>query len=306
MARLNPSPRRTGFTLIELLVVIAIIAILIALLVPAVQKVRESASRTQCANNLKQVGLACHSFHDVYKKMPPAATGSLNGYDIKYSTLHVYILPYLEQDNLYKMVVPGVPYTSNFAVGNNKVATYFCPSSAEELSKNSGEQANGQTNYTMHYYANLGPLGKNSATGGTYAQRAVGGQGGYSLDGPVVVETVGAPRPTLSTITDGTSNTLMIGEISKYGWTFYRSWIRGWDSDQSGVPNAGKNVKYPINSTDYMPGDFNSVSLASNHAGGVNVSMCDGSTRFLDESTPLDTLLRLASRRGEEDVALVD
>jgi len=306
MSRRNPSPRRPAFTLIELLVVIAIIAILIALLVPAVQHVREAAARTQCANNVKQIALACHSFHDVHRKMPPAATGSLNGYEIKYSTFHVYILPYIEQDNLYKTMVPNVPYTSNYAVGSVKVSTYFCPSSGEELSKNASEAANGQTNYTMHYYANLGPIGTNSVSKLAYSQRTVGSQGGYSLEGPVIVETTGYAKPTLSTITDGTSNTLLVGEISKDGWVFYRSWIRGWDSDSSGVPNAGKNVKFPINSTDYTPGGFNNVSLASNHPGGVNVAMCDGSTRFLNESTPLDVLLRLASRQGEEDVAVAD
>src|SRR5690242_5635666 len=111
---------RRGFTLIELLVVIAIIAILIGLLLPAVQKVREAANRAKCFNNLKQLGLACHSFHDVNKKLPPAATGTVNSYTIKYSTLHVYILPFIEQDNVYKTVVTGATsYTSNFPVGNN-------------------------------------------------------------------------------------------------------------------------------------------------------------------------------------------
>ena len=107
---------RTAFTLIELLVVIAIIAILIALLVPAVQKVREAAARTQCANNVKQIGLAVHNFAGVYKRVPPpwwwdtAAWGSPNWFSDsmkllgKPGTLHANLLPYIEQDGLYNRI----------------------------------------------------------------------------------------------------------------------------------------------------------------------------------------------------------
>src|SRR5919199_1148729 len=90
--------RRSGFTLIELLVVIAIIAILIALLVPAVQKVREAAARTQCTNNLKQIGLALHNHHDVNKFFPPGNAKPNN------FSAHAYLLPYVEQDPLYKQI----------------------------------------------------------------------------------------------------------------------------------------------------------------------------------------------------------
>jgi prepilin-type N-terminal cleavage/methylation domain-containing protein/prepilin-type processing-associated H-X9-DG protein len=297
---LSPEHRR-GFTLIELLVVIAIIAVLIGLLLPAVQKVREASARASCLNNLKQMALACHGFHDTHGKLPPAATGTLNEYPIKYTTLHVFILPYLEQENLYRTVVPGVHYTSNYAVGANKVKGYLCPSSTEELSQSSSETYNGQRNYTMHYYANLGPLGTNPTTNTAYQMRVVGKEGGYSLGGPLaVVSNVGESAAALDAITDGTSNTLLLGEISRDKWVFYRSWIRGWDSDSSGVPNAGKNVKNAINSTDYTSGNFNNVSLSSNHAGGASIALCDGSVRFLRESTSLPVLLGLASRNGGE------
>src|SRR5580765_8994963 len=117
MVSLHPK-RRSGFTLIELLVVIAIIAILIALLVPAVQKVRDAAARTQCTNNLKQIGLGCHNFEGTFKRLPPLYGGSANGttgaslkFPRTYGSTHVFLLPYVEQDNLYKKMATGSPPT---------------------------------------------------------------------------------------------------------------------------------------------------------------------------------------------------
>src|SRR6476619_7159535 len=116
--------RRYAFTLIELLVVIAIIAILIALLVPAVQKVREAAARAQCQNNMKQIGLALHSYHDVYKSLPIGQQSRVGK-----GNWRVLILPYLEQTNLYKNLNLADVYNST-ALNSLVLPVWSCPSSA--------------------------------------------------------------------------------------------------------------------------------------------------------------------------------
>src|SRR5437016_1591141 len=120
MSRLHRG--RRGFTLIELLVVIAIIAVLIGLLLPAVQKVREAAARTQCANHLKQMGLAIHSFHSAYNKLPPARIAD------QYATWSVFLLPYIEQDALYRQWDLTKKYYDQTAFDYKaQVSIYFCP-----------------------------------------------------------------------------------------------------------------------------------------------------------------------------------
>ncbi len=310
------SRARAAFTLIELLVVIAIIAILIALLVPAVQKVREAAARSECTNNLKQLGLALHNFHNVFHGFPKA--GKLTN-ELSW---HVYILPFIEQDNLYKQFnfAPGTfngppnntgPKRNELAL--NRIPQFLCPScDIEKMLLNAPnnpdlpELINNEPPYTTHYYGVMGPTGNNPITGQPYGWNNVGPHGGFAKEGIFIQDTVAAgnsPGPDvgvrIAQVLDGTSNTLMVGEIS---WvnnatgTRYRSWVRGCDT--APVCAGCRNVTNAINSPSIAT--FNDIAFGSMHSAGANFLMGDGSARFILDSINLGTYRALASIDGGE------
>jgi prepilin-type N-terminal cleavage/methylation domain-containing protein/prepilin-type processing-associated H-X9-DG protein len=306
---------RPAFTLIELLVVIAIIAILIGLLLPAVQKIREAANRMKCSNNLKQIGLGLHNYHDTNSALPRA--GELRNQ----LSWHVFVLPYIEQDNLFRQfnraagAFNGAPQNRGpmkNELGLNKIPIYLCPSSplakmvlspAPPHNPNLPEVIGSEVPYTTHYYGILGPKGPNPATGQAYDWENVGSHGGFSRQGLFVRDADSAkdeePGNAFAAATDGLSNTLLVGEMSRLdnvAGTRHRSWVRGCDPNLicSGVKNVVNAINAPSIAT------FSDMSMSSHHSGGANFLLGDGSVRFIRDSIPLATYRALASRDGGE------
>jgi len=225
--------RSRGFTLIELLVVIAIIAILIGLLLPAVQKVREAAARMNCSNNLKQLGTATHNYAGTFDKMPPGWASSAGA---QYGSLHFFLLPYIEQDNIYKAAG-----NNSWNQNNTPIKTFVCPSDP--------------TNWTNY------PLG-----GTSYAWNVWLFQGGkqWGVDG--------TPGSLVSSMIDGTSNTVMFSERYRY---CNPSWGGHTDPVWAAHPWSNPNSVWSIGGfgwTTWSSGPGVALPNGFNAGGGGNLS----------------------------------
>jgi prepilin-type N-terminal cleavage/methylation domain-containing protein len=328
--------RRSGFTLVELLVVIAIIGILVALLLPAVQAAREAGRRSSCLNNLKQVSLATHNFHDTYKRFPPGCARDQIPFGIAGtagggwgSSWKVYILPYVEQNAMYSNWVfdgtnngSGYGHPTNMAMTNNLViASYRCPSSVlpdfYAVSYNAGA-IQMLTSYT-------GIAGANNLVSGEAANG--GGHGAVSGTGCFFANS----KSGIAKLTDGSSNTLMVGEQSDHlrnanrqpipgGYTAITSqgphgWTMGAGAITIGNAYGERTfncttVAYAINQiglSNAAPthdNTGNQIPLSSNHPGGICVALGDASSRFMSATTPLLVLMQLANGQDGAPVSL--
>jgi prepilin-type N-terminal cleavage/methylation domain-containing protein len=280
----HPPTRPSGFTLIELLVVIAIIAVLIGLLLPAVQKVRAAANRTQCANNLKQIGLALHGYHGSYGKFPAgfATAGNVEGSPgWGWGTM---ILPYLEQEALYTALnpavnmIPGDLGTMTGQLVQTPLRVYRCPSdtgAAIDTSRGSHATSN---------YAGV--------SGSPY-------ESGNALNQPGTFYQNSAVR--IADITDGTSNTVIVGErlygmlngVDYVGAIWSGVYMSGRDG--STVRNLNGTPLSKVNGSD--PWGF-----SSRHPAGAQFVLADGSVRLISESATDPFLSNIADRADGQTV----
>jgi prepilin-type N-terminal cleavage/methylation domain-containing protein/prepilin-type processing-associated H-X9-DG protein len=317
MPSLPVSARRQGFTLIELLVVIAIIAVLLGLLLPAVQKVREAANRMNCVSNLKNLALAAHNYHEACNSFPPGAVGPLTPafpqyLKLKHHGLGTYLLPYLEQSALASRYHRDGSWFDppNQPVVTTQLRVWQCPSaqanrvqdgSLSTIAPPTPDSFNGTA--ACGDYAGMGVVdaglvraGTIDAPGGPLDERGHY-EGVFPLNG----------SRRLGDILDGASNTILIGECAGRPqlWQRNQAVENAW---LSGGPWASRNLLWCRGSTADGTAFFgtcainctNDREVYSFHTGGANVAFADGSVRFLKADINIRIFAGLVTRAGGE------
>jgi prepilin-type N-terminal cleavage/methylation domain-containing protein/prepilin-type processing-associated H-X9-DG protein len=328
--------RRLAFTLIELLVVIAIIAVLIALLLPAVQAAREAARRAQCTNNLKQIGLAMHSYHGAVGSLPPGVKGCCWG------TWLLFVLPYIEQSNLYnswnttgndRYPIADTDFryagATNTTVTSRRVSTYYCPTdpngynlvgigtvTSQNYVANFGNTIITQPAYYLYNGTKLPFLGAPFTDMGSPDADITSGTQQTGSTGTV----------NFAAITDGLSTTMLTTEVlvgsgwdlRGFSWWGYGAEFTGLLAPNSSSPDVLQSASYCGSVPPNPPctGATGSVSSGgvytglgmvnaprSKHPGGVTVGMADGSVRFIKNSINVFIFQALASTAGGEVIS---
>ncbi|QDV67016.1 hypothetical protein Poly24_07070 [Rosistilla carotiformis] len=316
--------RKLGFTLVELLVVIAIIGILVGLLLPAVQAAREAARRMSCSNNLKQLGLAVHNYHDTFKVFPTnciVASGTWGQDHVSHKgSFLVKLLPFIEQQALYDScdftgdtVLHSVTPSGEF-VHSVIVEGFICPSDNHQ-----GHWMGGAT-HTADSNGQNRALSNYSGSMGSQANSPCGTHNNYFGTGPDIrADTLNASRISgvfghwawsarLRDITDGTSSTIAIGEIRPNCAMHTRD---GWMAENALYTGTGITINF--NTCEGEPGSGTgcnqhtgqwgaSQGFKSIHPGGAMFVLCDGSIQFLSETIDMVTYQRLGDRRDGQPV----
>jgi prepilin-type N-terminal cleavage/methylation domain-containing protein len=337
---MSKSRRKSGFTLIELLVVIAIIAVLIALLLPAVQQAREAARRTQCRNNLKQLGLAVHNYHDAFNTFPWGGSGDSTNYNWGGGNtgqciynLRTMILPYIDQAGLYnamaaQMAAAGQPIAmmspdsawsaayQNLTAHKTVLAIYACPSDPlggnTSCQKGPAWSPQPATAAGSSYFGSAGPEAQHSYTDDLCHQTpgcvVYNGSGAYLgagvANGGCGLFSVQATRVRMGDITDGTSNTLAMGE-ERLGTKTNQWWgdlltpghnpFHQWTDTAAVTPTTRG-----INRDNIANLGYYGQSFGSWHVGGAQFLMADGAVRFISENINIVTFNAMGSRdKGE-------
>lgn len=320
--------KKRGFTLIELLVVIAIIAILVALLLPAVQQAREAARRTQCKNNLKQIGLALHNYEGTHRRLPPGFISVNN------ASTHTQILPYFEAGNVYNLFnfnndING--HASNLAARQQMLPVLQCPSqpsfSPFVLAPSQCPNGCGTTNYVQslgdnaNFAADRGPFGRNRgaqfrdftdgmSNSGVFAEIIIGPSGGSPTAGVVPVTDkadlwVATNLPFATWDATATADTIPVpacdnrstSAILYRGKQYYRGVVVATFYSHTMVPNS--RLRDCVRSVGF---DRGHLATRSFHTGGAQICLGDGSVRFCSDNIDLGVWRAVGSINGGETV----